>query len=345
MSSPSGPDADIRLELSHAVREVLVRHRRGVSVEERVHRIRHPEPGWADFRTGMFVRPSQHGGHTLEFGLDALYATANDSTFHHQSWDGLVRRLDVSLWQRLESGRPLTAREFKNAVLLTNAGAHPGLQYRGSIRIPTANREEATAALASLVTDLGTAPDGGIRRVFNSLMPSGGDDGTVRTRSGDGYYVRQTLTGVEAFDEIILKVLKPHLSEMSQLEARIGKSYWHVDLDGALLVDNDRDTTMARFDQAIGRATEGLRFEDPARFVRYSVKALDKMAREQVGESASDAAVRDARESFVTFLSAARYATRNWDPKVRALQRTYMANWRQLAQAYVVKTPAVEFAR
>jgi hypothetical protein len=346
MSSPAPPEADIQLELSNAVREVLVRHRRGVSVEERIERIRHPDAGWPDFRTGMFVRHSQHGEHTLDFGLDALYATANDSTFHHQSWDGLVRRLDVSLWQRLESGRPLSAREFKNAVLLTNAGAHPGIQYRGSIRIPAAKRAEATAALASVVTDLGPAPDGGIRRVFNSLMPSGGDDGAIRTRSGDGYYVRQTLTGVEAFDEILLKILAPHLSELSGLEAHLGgRSYWHLGLDGGLLVANDRDPVMERFDVAIKRANEGLRFEDPVRFVRDSVRALDKMAREQVGEFASDAKVRDARSAFVMFLSAARHATRHWDPNVRALQRTYMANWRQRAQAHVVKTPAVEFAR
>jgi len=341
MSSPTRPEADVQLELSNAIREELARHRRGLSIEECVDRIHHPDAGWQDFRTGRFRRLSQHGSHSLGFGIDALYATANDSTFHDMSWDGLVERLDAALWQRLESGQSLSARDVKGAVMLANAGAHPGIRYRGSIRIPATNLAEATAALASVVTDLGPAPDGGISRVFNSLMPSGGADEMVRSGSADGYYFRQTLTGVEAFDEVLLKVLAPYLSEMSQLEAHLGgKSYWHLGLDGGLLVANDRDPVMARFDGAMESATEGLRFEDPVGFVRDSVKALEKKARQKAGTSASDTKVSEERRSFVMFLSAAQHE----DPENRALQKDYMAKWRQQALKYVAVKPAVQFA-
>jgi hypothetical protein len=143
----------------------------------------------------------------------------------------------------------------------------------------------------------------------------------------------------------MLKVLRPYLSEMSLSEAHLSaKSYWHLDLEGRLLIDNDRDPVMARFDGAMARAAEGLRFEDPVAFVRSSVEALERAARERARpmapELASDTNIRDARAAFVTLL----WAAHSGDQEARAVQRAYLANWRQQAQRYVVAQPGIQFS-
>jgi hypothetical protein len=335
--------------LAAAVRDFSERHRRGNSFEDSVQMIHNPLPDWPDFRTGKSSRSSEYGPRTLEFGIEKLYATATGGEYQVQMWDELVGRLDAALLERLESGRPLTTREFKDAVLVTSSVRHPGNGYRGAIRIPIANLADATAALASLVTDLRPTSRGSVDSVFGALMPSGGAQGMVWPASSDGYYFRQTLTGVEAYDEVILRVLKPHLSAMSELEVHSGgRSYWHLDLDGELLVDNGRDPVMERFDGAMKVATvvppevelEGLRFDDPAAFVRDSVAAFDKKARERAGRSASDAEVRAARISFATLLWAAGHET----PADTAAQRAYIAQWRKHAQGYAAAKPTVQFA-